>query len=301
MTTITFWYAKKWQKIRFHWDFNYIKKILGLSLPYGIALFLGVIFFKIDILLLQILENPSESATNIALYSAPMKLIDVGMMYGTIFLNSLLPILTQSIHENRRADTKNLSAKCLELLVGFGVGISVFLAFFAENILTFIYNPEIVQTASASGFTASDATMIVAWIFLFYFISSLTNYILIAKNEQKKIIYINLFIAIVNIIGNLIFIPHFSFIGAGFVTIASQIILVIISAFFIRRELSLGHSLLKMLYFLVAGFFAIFIALQVKNILPFEQNFYILAICGTIFGIIYLAFWFVLKKFLQKK
>lgn len=40
MTGITFWYLKKWQKVRFHWDTDYILHILKLSLPYGIALFL---------------------------------------------------------------------------------------------------------------------------------------------------------------------------------------------------------------------------------------------------------------------
>ncbi len=40
MTGITFWYLCKWQKVRFHWDVEYITHILKLSLPYGIALFL---------------------------------------------------------------------------------------------------------------------------------------------------------------------------------------------------------------------------------------------------------------------
>lgn len=300
MTGITFWYLQKQQKVRFHWDFSYILHILKLSLPYGIALFLWVIFFKIDILLLQIMESELQSKTSIALYSAPMKIVDVGMMYGTIFLNSFLPILTQAIHENKIQETRLLSAKCFELLVWFGVAISVFLAFFAKEVIVFIYNNSLAETTIYSGFSADLAMKIVAWIFLFYFISSLTNYILIAKNQQKKIIYINLCIAVVNIVGNILLIPQFSFIWAAFVTLASQILLVIISSYFIRQELSLFPALWKICYFLMWAIFAVFLALWSKNFLHFDSNFITLATSGMIFGTVYLFGWFLLRKFAKK-
>ena len=40
MTTLTIWHAKKFQKIRFYWNSDYIVNILKMSIPYGIALFL---------------------------------------------------------------------------------------------------------------------------------------------------------------------------------------------------------------------------------------------------------------------
>lgn len=82
-----------------------------MSIPYGIALFLGVIFFKVDTLFLSLMEDASVSDAIIGIYSIPMKIVEVGMMYGTIFLNSFLPVLTASISENRITDTKNLSLK----------------------------------------------------------------------------------------------------------------------------------------------------------------------------------------------
>ena len=117
MTILTWWYARKFQKIRFYWEKDFIIKILKLSLPYGLALFLGVIFFKVDTFFLSILE-PSEIADEIvSLYSIPMKIVEVGMMYGTIFLNSFLPVLTTAIEEKRDTDTKNLTSKGFELLM----------------------------------------------------------------------------------------------------------------------------------------------------------------------------------------
>jgi hypothetical protein len=45
------------------------------------------------------MEDRSIADTAVALYALPMKLVEVGMMYGTIFLNSLLPILTSAIEK----------------------------------------------------------------------------------------------------------------------------------------------------------------------------------------------------------
>lgn len=111
MTILTIWYAKKFQKIRYYWDKEYILNILAMSIPYGIALFLGVIFFKIDTLLLSIMEPKDQADAIVGLYSIPMKIVEVGMMYGTIFLNSFLPVLTQTIIQGKNHETKKLSLK----------------------------------------------------------------------------------------------------------------------------------------------------------------------------------------------
>lgn len=111
MTILTWGYARKFQKIRFYWEKEIVIKILKSSLPYGIALFLGVIFFKIDTFLLSLMEPKHLSDQIVSLYSVPMKIVEVGMMYGTIFLNSFLPVLTTAIQEKNEQTTKQLTSK----------------------------------------------------------------------------------------------------------------------------------------------------------------------------------------------
>lgn len=100
MTGLLYFYARKIEPIVFRFDPEYIKHILRTSLPYGIALFLNVIYFKVDIILLSVLEPRSLADTSIALYSVPMKIVEVGMMFGTLFLNSMLPLFTEAIKKN---------------------------------------------------------------------------------------------------------------------------------------------------------------------------------------------------------
>lgn len=117
MTGLTWWYASRWHHIHFAWDKSYIVHILKISLPYGLALFLNVIFFKVDIILLSIMEPRDIADTAIALYSLPMKIVEVGMMYGTVFLNSLLPVLTLALERHDHARARSLIKKAFLLLL----------------------------------------------------------------------------------------------------------------------------------------------------------------------------------------
>lgn len=110
------------------------------------ALFLGAIFFKVDIILLSILEDVSIADSVVALYALPMKIVEVGMMYGTIFLNSLLPVLTASIAANELQKVKVLTKKGFELLVGFGASIAIFLFFFSREIIRLISTESFLDT-----------------------------------------------------------------------------------------------------------------------------------------------------------
>jgi O-antigen/teichoic acid export membrane protein len=116
MTGLTWWYARKWHHVHFGCDFWYIRHILVVSLPYGLALFLNVIFFKVDIILLSILEPRDIADSIIALYALPMKIVEVGMMYGTVFLNSLLPVLTDAFNKDEREKVQKLIKRSFLLL-----------------------------------------------------------------------------------------------------------------------------------------------------------------------------------------
>ena len=119
-----------------------------------------------------------------------MKIIEVGMMYGTVFLNSLLPILTVAIeNKDKKKYEKLIQHAFLLLFTGGLIGTGI-LTYFATEIIRLISTEAFVAT-TLSGYGSVDAMRIVAWIFLVYFLSSLSTYILIARGEQKKMMYIS--------------------------------------------------------------------------------------------------------------
>lgn len=171
----------------------------------------------------------------IALYALPMKIVEVGMMYGTVFLNSLLPVLTASIEKKDEKKTHSLTSHAFSLLLFFGIGISSMLYLLRYEVIRLISTPAFVTT-TLYGYTSSDAMTIVAWIFLVYFISSLATYILIAHGRQRSMMYVNAVIALINIVGNILVIPYYSFIGSAVVTLITQILLLVATIWLVRRD-----------------------------------------------------------------
>ncbi len=54
-----------------------------------------------------------------ALYALPMKLVEVGMMYGMIFLTSTLPIMTRQSHEKDVDGMQKTISQAFEVLFAF--------------------------------------------------------------------------------------------------------------------------------------------------------------------------------------
>ena len=88
----------------------------------------------------------SLADTVVALYALPMKIVEVGMMYGTIFLNSLLPVLTKAIEKNEIQKIYHLTAHAWKLLLFFGVGIATFSFALAPDIIRIISSREYLDT-----------------------------------------------------------------------------------------------------------------------------------------------------------
>jgi hypothetical protein len=57
-----------------------MKEMFFKSLSYGLALFLSVVYFKIDVMILSLLEPQNIANHSIAMYSLPMKIIEVLMV-----------------------------------------------------------------------------------------------------------------------------------------------------------------------------------------------------------------------------
>lgn len=295
---LTYLYTRKYIRVRFEWDSTYIKKILKESLPYGLALFLWAIFFKVDTILLSVLEAREVADIAVALYALPMKLVEVGMMYGTIFLTSVLPVLTKQIHEKDAHWVEKTITQAFEILFIFWLGFSLFLWAFPREILLLLSSQKYIDT-SVLGYGSVEALSIVSWIFLFYFISSLLSFILIARGEQTKIIVINLIVAILNVIGNIIFIPTYTFIWASYVTLASQIILIVLSIFALWGTIKLLPLIKRGIFMMLFWLISISMSLFLSSYFPIDilHPLFFLSIVWATFAILYLTGWWVLRKY----
>ncbi len=256
-TFLNYLYARKICSLRFHFDFDYIKKIFKISLPYGIALFLSVVYFKIDIILLSIIETKKEADISIALYSLPMKIVEVLMVVWWFYLNSILPSITKLFKNKKIKELNNLLNLSLKILISFWVFIFIWWSLFRKYLVEIVANKDYLDPNLI--YNSADVFPIVLWVLLFYFISLIFIYSLIAFEKQWILLKINIIITIFNIIWNIILIPIFSFMWAWITTIFSQILFMILWFFYTKKIVKLKIEKLFIFKILFIWIFTYFI------------------------------------------
>ena len=235
-TLLNYFYARKIVKFWFAFDWWYIKHLFKISLPYGIALFLSVVYFKVDVILLSILEWPELWDKSIALYSLPMKIVEVIMVLWWFYMTSILPSLTKSFKDSATKKLQEILDISFKVLFWFASIIFVLGVLFRDYLVLIIANKDYLITDHL--YNSSDAFIIVMWVVLFYFISLVFIYSLVASENQNKLLKINIIITIFNIIWNIILIPKYSFIWAWITTLLSQIFLFILGFYYTKKIVS---------------------------------------------------------------
>ena len=297
-TILNYFYAKKITSIKFEFDYEYIKHLFKISLPYWVALFLSVVYFKIDIILLSLIEWPELWDLSIALYSLPMKIVEVLMVIWWFYMTSLLPSLSSGFKESDEKKLINLTDISFRILFAFASILFVWWVLFRDYIIRIIANEEYITTTHI--YNSSDAFLIVFFVILFYFLSLVFIYVLVAAEKQSKLLKINIFITIFNIVWNILLIPKYSFMWAWFTTLLSQILLFIFwyyhtkklinfkfPIFFIVRVILVSIIIFLFWYYLTSNF---------SKWLYFDFIVYSLAI-SFIFGFYY---FFEFKKIYKK-
>lgn len=255
-TILNYFYARKIINIRFRFDFEYIKHLFKIALPYWVALFLSVVYFKIDVILLSLLEWPAMWDLSIALYSLPMKIVEVLMVIWGFYMTSLLPSLTKWFKDNDKKSLNNLISISFKILFAFASLIFTLGVLFRDYLILIIANSDYIDTTHI--FNSSDAFLVVFGVILFYFLSLVFIYSLVASENQNKLLRINIAVTLFNIIWNIILIPKYSFIWAGITTILSQMLLFIL--WYIQTKKLINFKL-PIIFFIKNIIFAIIIYL----------------------------------------
>jgi O-antigen/teichoic acid export membrane protein len=300
-TYMNYVYSRKITKIRCLYDREYIKHIFKISLPYGIALFLSVVYFKIDIILLSLLESPGQANISIALYGLPMKIIEVLMVLWGFYLNSILPSLSQYFREKKHKEIAHIFWISLKILVSFWALICIMWILFSYDIISIIATPQYIEPIWHI-YNSVQALNISLWVLLFHFISLSFIYILIASERQGILLWINLFVALVNIIWNVLLIPHYSFIWAAIITLISQILLMCICWYIVLKTIKIPFVYIRSIMFTITISWAVFYIFYIlKNILELSSLWNLLLLAPGFLLVYIMGEYSVSKSIIQNR
>lgn len=286
----TNYYVRKITTLKHRFDWPIWKEIITKSLPFGIALILSTIYFRMNSILISLIRGQEE----LGIYGVASKTLEQFTIIPLYFMNSVLPVLSKTIRENTDK-YKQIIRYAFDFLAALAMPMVVGVFLLAYPIVFIISSKEFL-TRLSEGFYGSDiALKILIFALMFQFLNILFAFILIAINKQGKLLYINGACVILNITMNLILIPRYGFIGAGITYIVSELFILIVTAATARHYLDFSINFLNLVKII---FSALVMGIAVYFLQPvtykFLQNWnvFLLAAIGAA---IYAAMLFLTK------
>lgn len=231
-TVFSLYLSTKLSPINLQIDKTIMKKILFEAMPTGALLLVFSIYNRLDIFLLQFLQGPEP----VGIYGLAYKVHD-NLILGSAYLTAaLFPIISVVAGKpNASEQLKSIFRKIFDILLIAGLFVSI---------TTFVLAPWIISAIGGVVFSGSVVALkILVFATLLAYFNHLTGYMIIALGKQKISLMIAVIALVWNISLNLIFIPHFSYVAAAAVTIATEALVLALTSFYLARNFSLTPGL----------------------------------------------------------
>ncbi len=200
------------QKVFFDsFTFVMLKKIVLGSLPYGFLGVLGLLYFKVDTLMLSYMRGLYDTG----IYSAAYKFLEAIVFIPSALSMALFPVFAK-MSESDPQKLYKLYVKALVTL--FFVGIAVMFSYL-------LVLPFVVEIFLPQYRASIEVIKILSLTIPLLFMISPQSLVLLSKeNFLKPLIYMSIFNLALNVLLNLYAIPRFGYIGSAWVTVVSDLV-----------------------------------------------------------------------------
>ena len=206
---------------KFSFDFAFYKVLLKAGLPFALTGLFYTIYYSIDLVMLT--QFSTSYATG--LYNSAYKLITVLTLFYTIYSSVVFPVMSK-LFKNEKDLLKFSFVKSIKYLSLVTIPISVFTVFYGYDLIG-IYGAEYID--------AGGVLKILIWTVCFLFINGACSLVLNASHKEYSVTKIYTIAAVFNICLNLVLIPNFSVYGASIATVLSEILILILELYALKR------------------------------------------------------------------
>jgi O-antigen/teichoic acid export membrane protein len=221
---ILFIYARKLAHIRLNFHWPVWLAIVKKSWPIGLTIIFNLIYLRADTIFLSIFKSQNA----VGLYGAAYRVVDVLITLPFIFAGIVLPIMTSSWLEKRELQFQNVLQRSFDLMSIIAVPM-VFGAYcLADTIMSTVAGEDFVLSGSILKILIIASSII--------YLGTVFSHAVIAIDKQKAIIWAYLFVALTALAGYLFFIPSFSYFGAAWVTVYSELTIALASFYIVWKN-----------------------------------------------------------------
>ena len=210
---------------RLEMDAGFQREMLKTSYPLMINHLLATVFFRIDMLLLK----PMRGDQVIGYYSAAYKYIDGLNIIPSYFTLAIFPMMSR-FAESARDSLIRAYILSLRLLLIISLPIAAGTPFIARELILILGGTKFLPHSVT-------ALQLLIWFLPFSYVNSVTQYVLIAIDQQRFLTRAFVIGVSFNLVANLIFIPQYGYRAAAIITVLSEIALLIPFYYCVRKNL----------------------------------------------------------------
>jgi O-antigen/teichoic acid export membrane protein len=281
-----FIFSRKFIRISLRFDLKIWKEIAIKSWPLALIIVFNLIYLKADTLILSLVKPQAH----VGIYGAAYKVIDVLVTVPFMFAGLILPFLTRTWVMKKDFQFKKLIQKGYDFMILLALPVLIATQFLAPQIIHLIGGSDFKESAEVLKILILAGALI--------YIGTLFSHAIIAMDKQKKLIPIYIFTSITSVIGYILFIPKYSYIGAAWMTVYSEAVIAIMAIYYIYKFVNFIPKQKVFLKSLLAS--AVMLAFILVLPSTFTYTWYGLIITILVAIIIYFLAFYLLKGWDKK-
>jgi O-antigen/teichoic acid export membrane protein len=208
-----------------HVDFVLQRRMFKLSYPLMLNHLFAVIFFQIDIPLMKQINGDVV----VGWYNSAYKWVNAFNVIPSFFTFALFPVISRQVH-NALPDAQRTFRFSIKLMLLISLPLAAITTLLAPVMIGILGGREFLPHGAIS-------LQLVIWSIPIGWMNSVTNYVLIALGRERFLTRAFILGVGFNLVANLIFLPRYSYIAASIITILSEIVLLIVFAYYLRPSM----------------------------------------------------------------
>ena len=191
-------------------QFSVWKDFLVRSAPIAMGMIFSVLYFRLDIVMLQLMTEEKV----VGFYSAAYKVFEVAVVLPHSFMLVLFPTLVEEFQSDR-SRFRHSCKKALIIYSLIGGSIALVLWGFSNAIINLVYGEKFLSSIPVLD--------VLSWAILLFFVNFLLSNILITSGREMINAWNLIGATVLNIILNLVWIPRYGATGAAWVTLFCEV------------------------------------------------------------------------------
>lgn len=198
-------------------------ELLRVSLPFGIIGFTLGLSYKFDSLLIYHFRGDHENG----LYTAAYNLIFSMAMISNVINTALYPSLSRQAAKDQ-SSLHNVYDRVLRYLIITGLPVAVGGSILADQIILLL--------GGEAYRGAIDVFRILILVSPLMFVSEYLGYIVLIRGDEKIAARSVIISTVINVLANILFIPHYGMMAAAIITIITEAVLVVQYSYVLYRK-----------------------------------------------------------------